>query len=229
MSKKIPNVVIIDYGMGNIFSVKSACDRVGLTATISQNPDELYDSDGIIIPGVGAFKAAMSSLDNLGLSAAIRDFSKSNKTILSLCLGMQLLFTESYEFGWHKGLDIISGDVVKLNAHTIGSRNYKVPHIGWNSLKRVNSNTMESRDLWEESLLDGLPDSVYMYFLHSFYVRPEDSGLFLSTTDYGNNVFCSGLKKDNLFAFQFHPEKSGDSGLHIYKNLTDYMSLLRNE
>ena len=224
MSKTIPNIVIIDYGMGNIFSVKSACDRVGLNTTISQNPDELYNSDGIIIPGVGAFEDAMLSLDNLGLSEAIRDFSKSNKTILGLCLGMHLLFTESYEFGWHKGLDIIGGDVVKLESHKVGNRNYKVPHIGWNSIKRVTNNKMESCDLWKESLLDGLPESVYMYFLHSFYVRPEDSRLLLSTTEYGTNVFCSGLRKDNLFAFQFHPERSGSSGLHIYKNLADYIS-----
>ncbi len=226
MSKVGQNLVIVDYGMGNIFSVKSACDRVGLSTTISQNPDELYNADGIILPGVGAFKEAMLSLDNLGLSQAIRDAFKSNKLILGLCLGMHLLFTESYEFGWHKGLDIISGDVVKMDSHRINGRNYKVPHIGWNRVKRVDSNTVGSRDLWQESLLDGLPDLVYMYFLHSFYVRPENPGLLLSTTDYGNNIFCSGLRNCNLFGFQFHPERSGPSGLHIYKNLSKYISLL---
>ena len=205
MSKK---VAIIDYGMGNLFSVKLACEQVGLDSLITNNKAEILTADALILPGVGAFADAMNDLSKMDLVNTIKEFINSGKPFLGICLGMQLLMTESEEFGKHKGLDIIKGKVLKFD-----NKKEKVPQVGWNKI-------IKNKD-WENSLAENLSDGEYMYFVHSFYCQPEDEEIILSETDYAGETYCSSLKKDNIFACQFHPEKSGEKGLLIYKNLAN--------
>ena len=187
--------VIIDYGMGNLFSVKLACEKVGLEAVISNKPEDILVAAALILPGVGAFGDAMANLKKLGLIEPIKKCIDSGKPFLGVCLGMQLLMTESEEFGKHKGLDIIKGKVKKFPAGID-----KVPQVGWNQI---------------------VPSGEYMYFVHSFYCVPEDKSIVLSQTNYAGLDYCSSLQKKNVFACQFHHEKSGKTGLTIYKNFAN--------
>ncbi len=211
--KKKDKVVIIDYGMGNLFSVKLACEKVGLDVLISSDKAEILKASALILPGVGAFGDAMNNLKKLNLDSAIKEFIDSGKPFLGICLGMQLLMTQSEEFGVHDGLDIIKGKVVKIS-----SLEDKVPQVGWNKILKVSS----SKD-WQDTLLSGLSEGDYMYFVHSFYVLPSDKEVILSETNYAGLDYCSSLQSKNVFACQFHPEKSGEKGLIIYKNLVDLL------
>jgi len=205
---KKPSIVVVDYGMGNLFSVKLACEKVGLRAVISSDPLKISKASALILPGVGAFGDAMENLKKMDLVNSIKKFINSGKPFLGICLGMQLLMTESEEFGLHKGLDVIKGKVFRFPS---GSE--KVPQVGWNQIKK-------SRNIkWEKTLLNNLTDRSYMYFVHSFYCIPESKDTCLAETEYAGVRYCSGLQKDNIVAFQFHPEKSGEKGLMIYKNL----------
>ena len=198
-------VAIVDYGMGNLFSVQQACAQAGLRAAVCGDPAGLLEADAVILPGVGAFGDAMAELVRRDLVGPLREAVASGKPVLGICLGMQLLMAESHEFGRHNGLNLIEGDVVRLT----GS---KVPQVGWNRIRRADQAS------WDGTLLAGVPDGALLYFVHSFYVRPVEAGLALSTTRYGPVEFCSSLRRDNVFACQFHPERSGPAGLALYRN-----------
>ena len=208
-----PKIVIIDYGLGNLFSIKQACIHAGLHATITASKSEILAANGVILPGVGAFGDAMDALKRLDLVTLLKDFASANKPIVGICLGMQLLMNESYEFGIHKGLGIIEGVVLPFKKKGETFR-VKVPHIGWNQIFPT-----ENILSWSNSLLKGLPEGEFMYFVHSFYVEPNDSNVILSKTTYGEKEFCSSLEFGNISAFQYHPERSGNLGLRIYENL----------
>jgi glutamine amidotransferase len=210
MDSNLKNVVIIDYQLGNLFSVKQACDTVGINAKISSNREEILNADALILPGVGAFIEAMNNLKKFGLDTAIQIKVKGGTPIFGICLGQQLLFTESEEFGAGKGLDLISG-LIKRFPEAIDERKVKVPHIAWNTIFKLNQ---EGRI----SALCDLNNNDFMYFIHSYYVKPSDESCILTLTNYDGIEFCSSILINNIFATQFHPEKSADKGISVYKN-----------
>lgn len=214
MGKK--RAIIIDYQMSNLYSVKHACEFVGFDAVISSDKAELAKADIAILPGVGAFADAMVNLKKLDLIAAIKDFVKSDRPFLGVCLGLQLLFSQSEEFGIHKGLDLIKGKVIKFPINTDENKIIKVPQIGWNKIYHP-----EFEKIWKNSPLDGLSNNEFMYFVHSYYVVPENKNLVTSFTNYEGVEYCSSINFNNIFATQFHPEKSGLEGLRIYKNIAN--------
>lgn len=212
-----PDVAIINFGMGNLFSVKQACLNVGLNALITSSKKEILSSKAVILPGVGAFGDAIATLEELDLIETLHNVTLT-KPFIGICLGMQLLMTESFEFGHHKGLGIIEGSVTKFDFSKLpaAGRKPKVPHIGWNQISKPKT---ASINLWEDTLLEGLPDGEFMYFVHSYFVQPRDESICLSVTNYGNIEFCSSFRYKNIFACQFHPERSGPKGLKVYENL----------
>ncbi len=210
MNTSEAKLVILDYNLGNIFSVKHACNFLGYDPIISADPSDLENADAVILPGVGAFKEAMVNLRESGLDQAIYKFVETGKPFMGVCLGLQLLFETSEEFSNATGLGLIKGEVLKLQYDM--DKNLKVPHIGWTNIKSRNENE------WADSPLEGLSNGEPMYFVHSYYVKPTEEDVILCETEFDETTFCSGVKKDNIFAVQFHPEKSADKGLIIYKN-----------
>jgi glutamine amidotransferase len=210
MDNNFKKVVIIDYQLGNLFSVQQACDTVGINAIISSNSEDILNAGALILPGVGAFIEAMNNLKKFRLDAAIKDKVRRGTPIFGICLGQQLLFTESEEFGAGKGLDLISG-IIKRFPETFKERKVKVPHIAWNTIFKLNQ-------IWDNTALCDLNNNDFMYFIHSYYVKPTDDTCILTLTNYDGIEFCSSILKNNIFATQFHPEKSGDKGISIYKN-----------
>ncbi len=200
-------VAIIDYNMGNLQSVKNAFEKIGKRVDIIKESDKIKNYDKIILPGVGAFGDAMEHLKESGIDKAIIEFAKSGKPLLGICLGMQLLFSKSYEFGEHKGLNLIEGEVVKFDKDRIGEM--KIPHMGWNRLF-VKKNS---------PLFRGLPKEFYLYFVHSFHVKTEKK-FVIGETIYGYN-FVSAVEKENIYGFQPHPEKSHKIGLKILENFVN--------
>ena len=195
-------IAVIDYGMGNLRSVQKAFESMGHKAVVTRDSHAIADSSHLVLPGVGAFPDCMRNLQQFDLVRPLLDGINQGKPFLGICLGMQLLFTESEEFGPHKGLDLIKGRVVRFPATEL-----KVPHMGWNRLNPQKS----------YSLLNGLPQESYVYFVHSYYVVPDDPGVIATRTDYGVE-FASSIARDNIFACQFHPEKSQAIGLKILDN-----------
>jgi imidazole glycerol-phosphate synthase subunit HisH len=193
-------IVIVDYGMGNLRSVQKAFEKLGHAAIVTGDPHAVCDAVKLVLPGVGAFRDAIERLESTGLAAAIRQHIRSGRQFLGICLGLQLLFTRSFEDGEHHGLDLFAGDVVRLQ----DAPGIKVPHMGWNHL-RLRQNAPHLTDL--------PPDSA-VYFVHSYYAAPQDGSLIATETDYPT-PFCSAIWRDNVFATQFHPEKSQRVGLHI--------------
>ncbi len=216
-----PRVAIVDYGMGNLFSVKHACEDAGLSASVTSAHQEILGAHAVILPGVGAFGDAMETLRERDLITPLRDIAASGKPFVGICLGMQLLMEESFEFGRHAGLGLIPGKVVRLDNTSGGSQPVKVPQVCWNRMNRVSTG---GGDSWAGTLLEGLPDGVFMYFVHSFVVVPNDPGVMISKTRYGLNEFCSALTVGEIFACQCHPERSGKSGLQVYRNLAVRLS-----
>jgi len=206
-------VAIVDYGLGNLFSVSQACRRAGLETTITSSRAAILDADAVILPGVGAFGNAMSALERLDLVSPIRDIAASGSPLLGICLGFQLLMTESSEFGRCRGLGILEGEVLRLPDDR--SRRLKVPQVGWNQIVRGPGAPSD----WIGSPLAGVPDGAHMYLVHSYFVRPAEVMNQLSMTRHGDVEFCSSVWRENIFASQFHPERSGEAGLSIYRNL----------
>jgi glutamine amidotransferase len=215
LNSPMPKVAIIDYGMGNLFSVKHACEHEGMRAIITSDSRKITSADAVILPGVGAFGDAIKALKKLDLVGILKDIGESTKPLIGICLGMQLLMSESFEFGHHSGLGIIPGSVIKFS-NSVENEILKVPLVGW---KRVYKNK-DSKTSWDESLLHGLPDGIFMYFIHSYYVQPLDQRLSVGITSYAGVEFCSAINYQNIFACQFHPERSGSQGLKIYRNLS---------
>lgn len=212
------DVAIIDYGLGNLYSVQQACKSVGMKARITSNPFDLFNVDLVILPGVGAYGDAMAALHRLNLVEPLQKIAKSDRWLMGICLGMQLLMSESHEFGVHKGLDIIPGKVISLpklesiKASDGSVRSLKVPQVGWNQIWRGGTS-------WDNSPLSGLADGEYMYFVHSYYVEPENQTIITSTTKYGQVEFSSSLQYNSVFACQFHPERSSMQGINVYENI----------
>lgn len=217
-----PKVAIVDYGVGNLFSIKHVCEHSDLQAIITSSKEEIIAADAVILPGVGAFGDAMEAIRQLDLVQILQTVAKSPKPFIGICLGMHLLMTESNEFGHHQGLDIIKGSVVRFDSPIDDDgRRLKVPHVGWNHIYKVESNS--GQDWWGDSMLEGLANSEFMYFVHSFYVRPENAKVILSVSYYGDCKFCSSLQYRNIFACQFHPERSGPCGQLVYKNIASFI------
>lgn len=201
-------IAIIDYQLSNLFSVKHAFDYLKINSEITSDKSILSRVDAAILPGVGAFGDALDNLKKLDLTDPIKEFIKSGKPFMGVCLGMQLLFSESEEFGIHQGLNIVKGKVKKFSD---ADRPIKVPQIGWNQILKVN-------DKWNNSPLKKIKSGEFMYFVHSYLCLPDDKSIILSETIYENIKYCSSLLKDNVFATQFHPEKSGQEGIKIYRD-----------
>jgi imidazole glycerol-phosphate synthase subunit HisH len=209
-------IAIIDYGMGNLGSVAKAFKAIGANINVIQNPKDLNKADKIVLPGVGAFRDCMLSLKKLKLDTALIENVKTGKPYLGLCLGMQILFETSEEGGKTKGLGILKGKIVrfnfKLNTQYSILNTLKIPHMGWNTIvPRPTSHVPRCK------LLQNVPDDAWMYFVHSYYSVPEDKTVIAATTDYGMD-FCSMIWKDNIYATQFHPEKSQQMGMKILEN-----------
>jgi glutamine amidotransferase len=205
MSKSI---TIIDYGMGNLRSVQKGFEKVGFDARVTDDPVVAAQADRLVLPGVGAFQDCMDNLREGGFIEPILQHVASGKPFLGICLGLQLLFSESEEFGLHRGLDVVPGRVRRFPADLrTDDETLKVPHMGWNQI-----------DLQRPSpLFEGLSGGESVYFVHSYYVDPVDPAVVASTTDYGL-TFCSSIWRDNVMATQFHPEKSQQVGLRILEN-----------
>ncbi len=214
------NIVIVDYRLGNLFSIQNACSTFGLATRVSSSKDDLRNADLAILPGVGAFGQAMGALHELDLVAPLKDFASSGKPLVGICLGMQLLMTESHEFGKHSGLDIVSGTVERFTMEHDGRRQLKIPHIGWESIRPPTDS--DSERSWIDSPLEGVPDQTFMYFIHSYIVKPANSSLVLARARYGSQEFCAALATGNVFATQFHPERSGWDGLTVYRNIEKF-------
>ena len=199
-------IAIIDYDMGNLKSVQKAFEAVGHRAAVTRDPKAIADASHVVLPGVGAFGDCMRNLERYGLVEPVTKAIAAGKPFLGICLGFQLLFSESEEFGTHRGLGVIPGKVVRFPSN--GSpAHLKVPHMGWNSI------AIGKRS----PVLEGVPDGAFMYFVHSYYVVPDDRAVACTMTDYGT-PFVSSIARDNVFACQFHPEKSQGEGLKIIRN-----------
>lgn len=198
-------IAIVDYNMGNLASVKNACSKFSCEAVLESDPTQLYKYDKIILPGVGAYGDAVSSLKSRGMDEAVKEFAKSGKFMLGICLGMQLLFEKSSEFGNHKGLGLIRGDVVKFSTEKF-SKPLKIPHVGWN---RVFTK--------EHPLFKQLDKNHYLYFVHSFHVECFDESDVIGESEYGYK-FTSAVAHENIMGIQPHPEKSHLNGLQILEN-----------
>ena len=195
-------ITIVDYQMGNLRSVQKAVQRVGGEAIISSDPRQIATAEQLILPGVGAFGDAMAEIRRRDLAAPIHDFVQTGRPFLGICLGLQLLFEEGFEHGTHKGLGILAGDVVRFELPS----QFKVPHMGWNTVRKSAPSP----------LLDDIADGSHFYFVHSYYVRPADPSVTALTCTYEHD-FCAMVAKDNLFATQFHPEKSQANGLNLLR------------
>lgn len=204
-------IAIIDYGMGNLRSVQKGFEKIGSEAIITDNPQVILQANRIVLPGVGAFRDCMRNLENGGFVEPILKVIAEGRPFLGICVGMQLLFTDSVEFGLYSGLDVIPGHVLRFpDQMTVAGEKLKVPQMGWNQL------SFKRRP----PAFNGIDDGSNVYFVHSYYVKPDDSGVIATTTDYGIE-FCSSVWKDNIIATQFHPEKSQAIGLQILKNFAE--------
>ncbi|QDT49504.1 Imidazole glycerol phosphate synthase subunit HisH 1 [Symmachiella dynata] len=199
-------ITIVDYGMGNLRSVQKACERVGIDARVSSDRGEIATAEKLILPGVGAFRDAIAELHKQELVEPILAHIAADRPFLGICLGLQMLLEVSHEDGRYDGLAVIPGEVVRFPDF----EELKVPHMGWNRLKVSG----------EQPLLAGIPDDAYFYFVHSYYVAPQDQSVVAATSDYGID-FVSMIARGNMFATQFHPEKSQKVGLRLLKNFAE--------
>lgn len=203
-------IAVIDYRTGNLKSVHKALEAVGAKVEVTDDPRLIDKAEALILPGVGAFYPGMENLKRLNLLPSILEAIKEGKPFLGICLGLQLLFTESEEHGTCRGLNIIKGRVKRFQGEM------KIPHMGWNQIKYKMQNA-------KCKIFDGIFDGSYFYFVHSYYVVPYSKDVIAATTEYGME-FVSAIAKDNIFALQFHPEKSGELGLKILKNFLSNVS-----
>ena len=210
MKNSNKQVVIIDYGLGNLFSVNQACQKVGLNVKISNIKEEIKNADAIILPGVGAFIEAMNNLEKMDLVNTIKVSVENGKPFFGICLGMQLIFSKSEEFGSGNGLDLIPGFIKKFPT-TLNEQIIKVPQIAWNKIYSF-------KKKWLDTPLFDIKENEFMYFVHSYYAEPLFEESILTRTNYSDIEYCSAVMKDNIFATQFHPEKSAEKGIKIYKN-----------
>ena len=200
------NIAIIDYGMGNLRSVQKAFEKVGYPAVVTSDPAVVAKAGKIVLPGVGAFEDCIGELRSRNLVRPVLAAIDAGKPFLGICLGLQMLFDVSYENGRHEGLGVLHGEVVRFDL----PQGYSVPHMGWNQVDFAR----------RPPVLEGIDAGTYFYFVHSYYVVPEDANVVATTTDYGS-PFCSMIWRDNVFASQFHPEKSQSAGLRFFRNFAE--------
>jgi glutamine amidotransferase len=194
-------IAIVDYGAGNLGSVANAIVKLGYEPKVTDRPSDVLSATAVILPGVGAAGDAMENLKAIGMADVIRELIDAKRHLFAVCVGLQLLFSGTEEGGWHECLNVLPGTVRRLPA------GLKIPHMGWNQVKQTG----------KYQVFNGIPDEANFYFVHSYYVDPEDKSIIAGTTDYGLSI-SSAIIKDNLVATQFHPEKSGDWGLRMYAN-----------
>jgi glutamine amidotransferase len=202
-------IAIVDYGMGNLKSIYKCLKHVNVETIITDNPQTILNADGIILPGVGAFGDAMENLNRKNLRVTFMHIITNEIPLFGICLGMQLLFTKSYEMGEYKGLDLLEGEIIKFDDAKVD----KIPQIGWNNVEFHNKN---------HYIMEKIPTNSYFYFVHSYYCKPKNPNNILGKTRYGEIEFCSMVGKDNIVATQFHPEKSSKFGIQMYKNFINH-------
>jgi glutamine amidotransferase len=218
MTNNNKKIIIVDYGLGNLFSVEQACQKVGLNVSISNSRSDILNADALIVPGVGAFLEAMTNLEKMDLINPIKEKVEKGIPFFGICLGMQLVFSKSEEFGSGNGLNLIPG-LIKKFPESINGNDIKVPHISWNKI-------YAHKKIWKDSPLYDINNNEYMYFVHSYYVAPFSEDSIITKTNYEGIEYCSAILKDNIFATQFHPEKSSEKGIKIYKNWATINNLL---
>ena len=203
------NIAVIDYNMSNMFSIKNALDYLGYNSQITSNSKVILEADGAVLPGVGSFPEAMQHLHDLKLVDVVKEFISGGKPFMGICLGLQLLFSKSEEFDECEGLNIIDGKVESFSKYL---PTVPIPHVGWNTVVNHKS---KNNNISSPSSKIRIYDNEYFYFVHSYFVKPDNEEHVFTLTRYGDHEFCSSIVLDNIFACQFHPEKSGQRGLKI--------------
>ena len=202
-------IAVIDYGVGNLFSLLSSLNYVGLDTKLTNNIEEIKNAKGIILPGVGAFRDAIGNLEKYGLKETLINEAKKGKPFLGICLGMQMLFEKSYEYGEYEGLGLINGTVEEIKKYISKNSDLKIPHMGWNSLA-VNDGFKDDK------ILKDVNDNEYVYYVHSYFAKTDMKNI-VAYSEYGTKI-PGIVKNENVYGMQFHPEKSGDTGLKLLKN-----------
>lgn len=213
MSKK---VTVIDYGMGNLLSVRRALEHCGAQVEFADTASGIASADKLVLPGVGACGDGMANLHKRQLVKALRDYAQEGKLLLGICLGMQMLFDVNEEFGTHQALGVIAGKVAAIPRFAVDGKPHKIPHIGWSKLSIPNEQTQ-----WQETILSGLDPGSYVYFVHSYTAIPENEENRLADCEYNQQQISAVVKQGNLYGCQFHPEKSGPIGLRILNNFVE--------
>ena len=212
------NITVIDYGSGNLFNIQRAFAAIGANINTSSSPEDLKKADKVVLPGVGAYKTGMLHLEKSGMIGALNEFKTSGKQILGICLGMQLLVSQSEENGLYKGLNFIPGNVTRFTPCLSAENRFKIPQIGWNAIEYPSSDPKIS---WKKTVFSKLKSGSYMYFLHSYLVQVDQAEYCLAVTHFGNETFHSAIQKENVIGCQFHPERSGIQGLSILENFVN--------
>ena len=202
-------IAVIDYGVGNLFSLLSSLNYVGLDTKLTNNIEEIKNAKGIILPGVGAFRDAIGNLEKYGLKETLINEAKNGKPFLGICLGMQMLFEKSYEYGEYEGLGLINGTVEEIKKYIPENSDLKIPHMGWNSLA-INDGFKDDK------ILKDVNDNEYVYYVHSYFAKTDTKNI-VTYSEYGTKI-PGIVKNENVYGMQFHPEKSGDTGLKLLKN-----------
>ena len=202
-------IAVIDYGVGNLFSLLSSLNYVGLDTKLTYNIEEIKNAKGIILPGVGAFRDAIGNLEKYGLKETLINEAKNGKPFLGICLGMQMLFEKSYEYGEYEGLALINGTVEEIKKYISENSNLKIPHMGWNSL-------MINDRFKNDKILKDVNNNEYVYYVHSYFAKTDMKNI-VTYSEYGTKI-PGIVKNENVYGMQFHPEKSGDTGLKLLKN-----------
>ena len=202
-------IAVIDYGVGNLFSLLSSLNYVGLDTKLTNNIEEIKNAEGIILPGVGAFRDAIGNLEKYGLKEILINEAKNGKPFLGICLGMQMLFEKSYEYGEYEGLGLINGTVQEIKKYIPENSDLKIPHMGWNSLA-INDGFKDDK------ILKDVDNNEYVYYVHSYFAKTDIKNI-VAYSEYGTKI-PGIVKNENVYGMQFHPEKSGDTGLKLLKN-----------
>ena len=202
-------IAVIDYGVGNLFSLLSSLNYVGLDTKLTNNIEEIKNAEGIILPGVGAFRDAIGNLEKYGLKDTLINEAKNGKPFLGICLGMQMLFEKSYEYGEYEGLGLINGTVQEIKKYIPENSDLKIPHMGWNSLA-INDGFKDDK------ILKDVDNNEYVYYVHSYFAKTDIKNI-VAYSEYGTKI-PGIVKNENVYGMQFHPEKSGDTGLKLLKN-----------
>lgn len=209
-----PNVVVVDYGLGNLLSVTMGLEHCGAEVELTSEPRKVEKADRLVLPGVGAFKDGMEGLRSRGLVEATKAFCDTGRPFLGICLGMQMMFGVGEEFGLHEGLNLLPGKVIPVPATGVDGTPHKVPHLGWSEI----SSPIGSTRIWGGTVLDGVAPKSAVYFVHSYFASVGNNSHLLAEADYDGHKLAAVVNKDNLYGCQFHPEKSGTVGLKMLDN-----------